>query len=967
MKKILTLLTIFSIVVGLIACNKPVESEETPKPSEDTVIPPLPTVEDFNYYAQTKLNAEKTIYVFNTLGTETLNNDQAFTAQAIQGLFARDEVKFYFDGRSVTNMINTDRYHLNTTVETYGLTTVDITLAEGITMYKEAWTAYVQEGIWGSQIPLTDFNNVPGVKAYTETSGDGYDTPGYIVYRKGTVSVNIAATLAGITGFIPVELASVQTYKDLGLVEKMNVDNIVFDYRWVFENILSEVNPDGLIHQNYASPGGNTNMFIKDYGITQRYMYVYYDSQVNAPLSFRRTLHQFLNPNRPILGYTYNEDADVEFFSQYGQFIVPTDYTFNLSYLLAEEFRHDLEGKPIEFKQPNQISVQTADPTKHYVAFVVSDGDNATMWQNTAPFAPNFMRAVGRENDNFPVTWSITPSLADLMPSVLNDIYNNISNPYDTFAAPVSGHGYINAGSFMKASEGTYFADYLTKLNIYLRKSDLGVVTIIGASSMTEQIQTLNRYAEVEHLTGGIVYSGNKYFGNSRGGVYWANGKPFVGPRDSLWETTPEFIAARLNMYPANPTTIDGYSIINVHPWSHSYEDIRTIVNMLSDDVEVVSIDTLYHLMTNHITDKTNGDSFRIPELNGVSITQAQLEANPSLIPVNPLYNDFILWQEDWTATQGSIQYTNSDPANSNVGTFLTSMLINGNSKATKNAFTLPNVDHMWISFIARANSTNALDTARFKVTMTVGSETKTIVEEAIFRGVSGTGTASNIRGDGWQFIAFPISQHFTDYKAKTAQISIEVLGTVGLKVDKFEVSQKVATPNGSFNVYDNQFLNGNTEDWLLGHMFMTSQYYYFGALDKNTGQPFGSGAIQTDTSDGGGDEKRNANTNLWMAKHFVMPETGNITINYDMDGGDDSGSSYKMSLYVDGKYIVLQDWNRVVGDTPARSINVSALYPSLNLNGKTVTIIIEIRDSGINNGVGETMHFRSFSIITQS
>mgnify|MGYP002508500785 FL=1 len=92
-------------------------------------------------------------------------------------------------------------------------------------------------------------------------------------------------------------------------------------------------------------------------------------------------------------------------------------------------------------------------------------------------------------------------------------------------------------------------------------------------------------------MTGGIVYDGSKYFGANPGGVIWIDGKPFVQPRDSLWETTPAYIAARINTYSTDITTIDAYSIINVHPWSHSYEDIRTIVDMLNDKVEVVSVD----------------------------------------------------------------------------------------------------------------------------------------------------------------------------------------------------------------------------------------------------------------------------------------------------------------------------------------------------------------------------------------
>ncbi|MFA5693303.1 MAG: hypothetical protein WC907_06750, partial [Acholeplasmataceae bacterium] len=612
----------------------------------------------------------------------------------------------------------------------------------------------------------------------------------------------------------------------------------------------------------------------------------------------------------------------------------------------------------------NKDETVVSDNT-HYVSFIVSDGDNATMWQNTSLFAGTFMNAVGRENDTFPVTWSLTPSLADLMPSILYSAYHERSNDYDYFAAPVSGHGYLNAGGFIKGNDGAYMDDYLEKLNIYMKKADISVSTIIGTSGLENRIEVINKYASLPALKGGIIYEGNKYFGSVPGSVYWSNGKPFIGPRDSLWETTPEYIAARLNLYPKDPTTIDGYSLINVHPWSHSYEDIRTIVNMLDDNVKVVSVDKLFELMTDNITDKTNPDgNMKTPEQNGNTITKEYLESNPSLIPVNPLYNDFLLWEEDWSALSGTITSANQDPANSNVGSFHTSLIINGNSKAEKDELTLPNIDDLWINFMARGNSTNSNDEATFKLTLEIDGTSKTIIDSATLKGVSGTGTEQNLKGDGWQAFAFPISQYFNDYKGKKAKITIETLSSVGIRLDKFAIEQKVATPSDDFDPYHNQFKNGNTEDFFLGHQYKTSQYAYWGALNKDNGQPFSEGAIQLDVSDGGGNEKRNGNTNLWMAKSFMMPDSDSISFAWQIEGNPNephTGVKYKISLYVDGKYIVIKDWYRATGAQNVLTEDISAL----NVKGLPATIVIEFRDSGINNGVGEVAWFREFQIIS--
>lgn len=917
------------------------------------------TDSSFSYYANTKLPEDKKIYVLNmTSEGYNFTEDELFTAQAIQGLFARKSALFYLDSHYMTNGVNIDMHYLDLAVENYGITYESITLDEAVAMYIANWEANVADGTWGSQIDLASYNSIPGVTAYTETSGEGYSTPGYIVYKKGDVSVNIAATLAGITGFLPVCEDDVAKYQALGLVEKFNVNSAALTYKWLFNNVMSELSSAGLVHQNYQSVGV-TNKYIKDYGICNKYFYVYYDEVSIVGNSFKKTLHSFLDDKCPIFGYTYSEDSDVAFFSQYGQFIVPTDYTCNLTFLAADAFA----GK--KFEQPNDDSELPAEQGKHYVAFVVSDGDNATYWQNTAAFATNYMNAAGRENDTFPVTWSITPSLADLMPLVLENVYSNQSNGYDYFCAPVSGQGYINAGNFEAENDGEYFADFVSKLDVYMGKSDLSVVTVIGGNQQGDLVNVLHGYASAENVTGGIVYDGSKYFGANPGGVIWIDGKPFVQPRDSLWETTPAYIAARINTYSTDITTIDAYSIINVHPWSHSYEDIRKIVGMLNENVEVVSVDRIINMMADNVADQSNTTSMKVPEKNGISISQSYLQDNPSLIPVDSLYNDFLLWEEDWSGT--GVKYNNSDRACSNVGAmYKGNISIAAGTTATKTAFTLPDIDNYWLSFNARGDSLDPALTGTFDVILTVGDETKTVMSNITLRGVSGTETMT-VNGDGWQCFAIPLSQYFPNYRGQSCEMKIVVhAGGTGIRIDQVTFKDRTVDPaidQSAVNVYNNTF-DSTTEDWMLGEQYKTSQYYWWGTLDRENLAP--TGTIQIDCSDGGGDEKRNGNTNIWMAKHYTLPESNNISLKFTVTSDNDTGAYIKVSLYADGNYFVLYDWQsaRTTFNNTNVTINLSELDPSIDWSGEEVTVIFEARDGGRHNGVGEACKLHDFQTI---
>lgn len=926
-----------------------------------------PTDEAFSYYAPTELRSDKKLYVVNT--DASLTNDDLVSVSAVQGLFARKENTLYIDGKYMTNGVNADMYYLDVAEEKYGIETETVSLEQAVQLYIDAWDEMTAAGLWGSKIDLaTGFTAAP-YNAYSETNTvkPGYASPGYIVYNTDTYSLNIATTLAGITGFIPVASTSVELYQSFGLVEKMNVSASTFSYRWLFDACMAELSPKGLVHQDYDL-NGETNYYMRDYGVTQKYMHVYYDNNTTINGTLKKRIHDFLDKNIPILGYAHDEVPDVALFSQYGQFLVPTDYTMNLSVHLSKAFRTE-NG----FTQPNNDREKAAEQGKHYVAFVVSDGDNAQYWQNTAIFSTNYMRATGREKDDFAVTWSITPSLSDMMPLVMDAAYNgDIPTENDYFCAPVSGQGYIDAGNFYNAG-ASYMQNFLSNLDVYMKRAGLHVSTIIGAENYTEGgiFGTMDAYASVPALEGGLVLNGNKYFGGAySGGVYWKNGKPFIVPRDSLWSTTPAYLAARINMYAATETgcdvtTTDAYSVINVHPWSHEYADIRTICGMLNDNVEVVSLDRIVAMMRSSVTDKADSvDHFTMPVSgSGQTIKDSDLQKQPELIPTNPLRNDFLLWCEDW---KGDVTYRSSDLATSDVyPAFKTNMEIKAKGRATKDAFTLPDVDNVWISFYVRANSISATASTSIKLTATVDGTPKTILEEMPLRGVSGTETP-NVSGDGWQTVAFPLAQYFPDYRNKQARFEITVLGDVGVKVDQFTVTDRFIVEGDDTvckNPLANEFEDGSTEDWMLGDQFKTSQYYHWSAIDRATGKP--AGALQVDASDGGGNEKRNANTNVWFAKRITFGKETDLSLR--VFGGDNGGAKAKLALYVDGQYIVLVDWNKT-GSIGEQQIDLAALCTAAGidtLEGKQATFVFEVRDSATNNenGAGQDFNLDYFRL----
>ena len=60
-------------------------------------------------------------------------------------------------------------------------------------------------------------------------------------------------------------------------------------------------------------------------------------------------------------------------------------------------------------------------------------------------------------------------------------------------------------------------------------------------------------------------------------------------------------MAERINGYAKDPTTIEGYTAINLHPWSMSYQDAVKLVSLLDENVVVVTADDFIRLITENV------------------------------------------------------------------------------------------------------------------------------------------------------------------------------------------------------------------------------------------------------------------------------------------------------------------------------------------------------------------------------
>ena len=367
---------------------------------------------------------------------------------------------------------------------------------------------------------------------------------GYVLYDRAlnSHSINIATSIAGITDAIVVNPATLQfaTAADLPLI----ADARTMTYSQAWAQYGSQFNKDMLFHQET-----DKDDVLRDYAIMHKGFVFHTDpTALDPPIGDQ-------NSNGRIYGW-----GPVEFdlflqASQHSQVVVASGWSWSSS--TTSKWR-----VPLAKQKYHAAATLVAKSGRHYVAFVMSDGDNVSSL--TGQFATDPKWFGSRHRGNFDMTWDLTSTLAEMNPVAFNYYYEHASNGdhKDSFVSPGG------AGSSFP-SEYPDIPGLVASVSESMKLADQKVVSILDSSY---EPSTLYPILDDPQVMGMMFKTYANAYAGRDGAIDWHNGKPIVSVKYSLWDGvhTARGIADALNADTHRDAAGDqaSFSIVNVHPWS---------------------------------------------------------------------------------------------------------------------------------------------------------------------------------------------------------------------------------------------------------------------------------------------------------------------------------------------------------------------------------------------------------------
>ena len=166
--------------------------------------------------------------------------------------------------------------------------------------------------------------------------------------------------------------------------------------------------------------------------------------------------------------------------------------------------------------------------------------------------------------------------------------------------------GYINPTAFPRRLLSSFAGMTAESMG----RADLSALAVLDNDTSVYRLgRAMQKYADTDGIPGGFMQIGDRYR-ELDGRMIWCGDKPFIGARKSLWHTHDDgltkeaFIkklADEINAMPADPTSENGYSYINIHPWSMTIADVDLFVSLLDEHIEIVSAEEMLHLVKTNV------------------------------------------------------------------------------------------------------------------------------------------------------------------------------------------------------------------------------------------------------------------------------------------------------------------------------------------------------------------------------
>lgn len=424
---------------------------------------------------------------------------------------------------------------------------------------------------------------------------------GYVLFSDAdtTEQINMAFNYATVFGWLAVPKSCEEKVKSIGLEKKEDLTDDTLDFteqRDFYSKYKDEFCKNALVHL-YAEGSG-----LRDLAVQQKIFITFIKDDDFIGRTFRDRLFKDLEPASAILGWCQYEVKFTESASSFGHYVIPSDHSLNVSVLTCNR----IETAPMAQK----AEAPELDPQKHYVSIVYSDGDNAQWISNGYSEFHQWQSY----NIDTPITWTFAPQMKEFSSTAVKRALDNSGG--DSFIAGPSGAGYGRIDK-MSAQKVSRLADITAATML---DSGLRIVTILNDMSPTAvnelvYANKLRSFARYDNIDGGILQLDGPRYAAGEGKVYFAEDKPFMSVRFSLWhpsgdpaQVTNEWLreqAEIVNSCPADIHSVNGYSVINVHPWTVGPDDLAYFVSRLDDGVEVLPADELIAAVKENVPHKT--------------------------------------------------------------------------------------------------------------------------------------------------------------------------------------------------------------------------------------------------------------------------------------------------------------------------------------------------------------------------